>query len=116
MFNLNGKKNIRVDLFFVVSHGETRSTFALATVTYHGASHHITRVIKEDKVWFHDGIETGNLLVEESILSATDLAACCDCLLTNILCRIHLGTTLEIIDIRYVALCSNTCNDYQSGT
>ena len=88
-FNLNGKKNISIDPFVVVSHGETRSTFALAAATYHGGSHYTTRLIKENKVWFHDGIETGNLLVEESVLSATDLAVCRDRSLANILYRIH---------------------------
>ena len=72
ILNLNGMYNIRIDKDIRLND----ATFTLSSIAYHGADHYTTRVVRGTHLWYHDGIETGNLLVYEEDIQTANLNNC----------------------------------------
>ncbi|KAF5336917.1 hypothetical protein D9611_002866 [Ephemerocybe angulata] len=45
-------------------------TFALRGLIYYGDSHFTSRLVQDDRVWFHDGVHTGSVVIPEGSIGS----------------------------------------------
>ena len=74
VFEFEGMQNIQPESRITIQthHCRTTKTYALQGVVYFGESHYTSRIIPNgNQVWFHDGMDTGDLLRYEGLLTST---------------------------------------------
>ena len=84
VLNTNGLFNIIIEQSVAL----LESSFVLLALCYHGENHYTTRLIQDQDVWYHDGVDTKDELVYEGKMSTLDLTTCRERNICNIVYRL----------------------------